>query len=775
MNSNKNHAKKLLEKMTLDEKLAQIGSFWIFELQKSGEMDWEKTASKLKNGIGQITRLAGGSTYEPQKAAKAANKLQQLLVNKTRLGIPAILHEECCMGAVVLGGTTYPHMLGLASTFQTELAERMTREIRKQLMAVGTRQGLAPVLDIATDPRWGRVEETFGEDPILVSRFGISYIKGLQSDDLSQGVIATAKHFIGHSISQGGLNCAPVHIGLREIYETYMAPFQAAIQDAGVASIMNSYPELDGDVVAASPRILNDLLRDELGFDGLLVSDYEAVIMLHNFHFIAGTPAKAAVLALKAGIDIELPTIECYGDPLREALENGDINLEIVEKAVQRHLQMKLELGLFENPYVDEGQAVEVFETKEQRILAREIATQSMVLLKNNGLLPFAKDMDTLAVIGPNADSERNLLGDYSYASMSELMRARIPENPFFTEAYRDNVTPHQIKVTTILDGIRSAMSNKTKILYAKGCDNQSDDNSGFEEAVAAAKKADAVVLVLGDKSGLTPACTTGETRDCANLKLPGMQEALANAILEIGKPVALVLVNGRPYAFPELAAKVDAILEAWLPGEEGGNAVADILFGEVNPGGKLPITFPRSAGQLPLVYNAKPSGKRSHWYGDYTDEKVTPLFPFGHGLSYTSFKYSDFQINSVKVSAGEEVHVSVRLENTGEIIGDEVVQLYTHQTYASIPRPLKELKGYQRLTLKPGEAKQVTFHLPVDMLAFYGLDLKLSLEPGEVKVLVGSSSEDIRLSGAITITGEPVMHVEKRVFICPVEIENVN
>jgi beta-glucosidase len=775
MNSNKNQAEKLLKKMTLDEKLAQIGSFWIFELQKNGEMDWEITAGKLKNGIGQITRLAGGSTYEPQKVAKTANKLQQFLVNKTRLGIPAILHEECCMGAVVLGGTTYPHMLGLASTFQDELAERMTREIRKQLMAVGTRQGLAPVLDIATDPRWGRVEETFGEDPLLVSRFGTAYIKGLQSDDLSQGVIATAKHFIGHSISQGGLNCAPVHIGLREIHETYMAPFQAAIQDARVASIMNSYPELDGDVAAASPRILTDLLRDELGFDGLLVSDYEAVIMLHNFHFIAETPAKAAVLALKAGIEVELPTIECYGDPLREALENGDISLEIVDKAVQRHLQLKLELGLFENPYVDEGQVVETFETNEQRNLAREIAAKSMVLLKNDGLLPFAKDINTLAVIGPNADSERNLLGDYSYTSMSELMRIQIPENPFFRESYQDNLTPHQVKVTTILDGIRSAVSKKTRVLYASGCDNQSDDTSGFKEAVAAAGKADAVVLVLGDKSGLTPSCTTGETRDCANLRLPEVQEALANAIMEVGKPVALVLVNGRPYAFPELTEKLVAILEAWLPGEEGGNAVADILFGDVNPGGKLPITFPRSAGQLPLVYNAKPSGRRSHWYGDYTDEKVIPLFPFGHGLSYTSFKYSDLQIDPVEVSAGGEVLISVRVANTGKVAGDEVTQLYTHQTYASIPRPIKELKGYQRLTLEAGEVQRVTFHLPANMLAFYGHDLKLRLEPGDVEVLVGSSSEDIRLSGAITITGEAAMHVEKRVFVCPVEVENVS
>jgi beta-glucosidase len=765
-------AKKILEKMTLDEKLAQIGSYWIYELQTNGEMDWEKTADKLRYGIGQITRMGGGSTFDPQKAAKAANALQKYLVEETRLGIPALLHEECCMGAVVLGGTTYPQMLGLASTFQPELAERMTAEIRKQLLAIGARQGLAPVLDVARDPRWGRVEETFGEDPMLVGHFGTAYIKGLQSDDLSQGVIATAKHFVGHSLSQGGLNCAPVHMGLREIYEIYMLPFQTAIQDAKVASVMNAYPELDGDVVAASPRFLRDLLREELGFEGLLVSDYEAINMLHNFHFVAETQTKAAALALRAGIDVELPTAACYGDPLREALEAGDINIEYLDKAVLRHLQMKFELGLFDNPYVDEGSVVDVFETEEQRGLARDIAAQSMVLLKNDGLLPLAKDINTLAVIGPNADSHRNLFGDYSYMAMSELVRTQIPENPFFSESYRDDVAPHQVKVVNILEGIREAVGQKTQVLYAKGCDNSTNADSGFNEAVSVAKKADVVVLVLGDKSGLAPSCTTGETRDSASLQLPGMQEALAKAVLATGKPAALVLVNGRPYAIPELAEGMNAVLEAWLPGEEGGRAVAEVLFGDVNPGGKLPITFPRSVGQLPLVYNAKPSGKRSHWYGDYVDEKVTPLFPFGHGLSYTSFEYSDLQIAPLKVGAGEEVQVKVRVKNSGEIIGDEVVQLYTHQTYASIPRPLKELKGYQRLTLEPGEERQITFRLPVNMLAFYGHDLNLRLEPGEVEVMVGSSSEDIRLSDTFEIAGKGEMPVEQRVFRCPVDVD---
>ena len=771
---NEKRANELLAQMTLDEKLAQIGSFWIYELQTDGALDWEKAARKLQHGIGQITRPAGASTLDPVSTANFSNRLQKLLREKTRLGIPAILHEECCLGALALGGTVFPQMLGLASTFQPELAEKMTTEIRKQMLAIGARQGLAPVLDVAADPRWGRIEETFGEDPTLVSHFGTAYIRGLQSEDLAKGVMATGKHFIGHSASQGGLNCAPVQIGMRELYQTYLAPFQAAIRDAGIASIMNSYPELDGEVVAASRYILTEILRDELGFDGLVVSDYEAVIMLHNFHFVAETPVKAAALALNAGIEVELPTTVCYGDPLREALEAGKVSLETIDNAVWRHLLKKFELGLFDNPFVDEGRVLEVFETPYQRTLAREIATQSLVLLKNDGLLPLSKDIRTLAVIGPNANCGRNLIGDYSYAAMSTLVQHQAPEDHSFTPAYLAAAGPHEVHVRTVLAGIRETLSEQTEILTAEGCAVHGDDTSGIAEAVKLAEQADAVVLVLGDKSGLTPECSMGETRDCADLRLPGVQTELAEAVLATGKPMAVVLVSGRPYAIPELAEQANAILEAWLPGEEGGSAVAAALFGDANPGGKLPVTFPRSAGQLPLRYNAKPSGMRSHWYGDYVDGPVAPLYPFGHGLSYTKFEYSDLQLAPDRVSAGGEVQVSVRVTNSGEIKGDEVVQLYTHQTYASTPRPLLELRGYHRLTLRPGEGQTVSFRLPVNMLAFYGRDLKLRLEPGEVELLVSSSSADIRARGRFEIAGEGPVEIKDRVFVCPVGVLEV-
>ncbi len=762
----------LLNQMTLDEKLAQIGSYWIYELQTNGKLDQQKFEEKLKHGIGQLTRVAGASTLDPESAAKAANTIQHFLVGRTRLKIPAILHEECCSGALMLGGSMYPQMIGLASTFQPELAGRMTEVIRKQLRAIGSHQGLAPVLDVSRDTRWGRLEETFGEDPMLVSHFGVAYIRGLQGEDLTEGILATGKHFIGHSLSQGGLNCGPVHIGPRDLWDVFLAPFQAAIRDAGLASIMCSYPELDGEVVAASRRILTDLLRDTLGFDGLVVSDYHAINMIHEYHNAAPDKQTAAGMALNAGVDVELPTTNYYCDPLRAALEAGDLDLELIDTAVRRHLQKKFETGLFDNPYVDERRVHEVFETAEQRSLARDLARKSMVLLKNDGLLPLKKSIGTLAVIGPNAHHGRNQLGDYSYPAMMALMRLTMPENSSVVESDPAALEEYAIKIFTTLDGIRETVSADTKVLYARGCDNLDDDRSGFDEALGIAEQADAVVLVLGDRSGLTPECTTGETRDSVDLRLPGVQEELAKAILATGKPVAVVLINGRPFATPWLDETANAILEAWLPGEEGGHAIADVLFGDVNPGGKLPVTFPRHVGQVPIFYNHKPSGMRSNWYGDYVSEKVAPLYPFGHGLSFTSFHYNDLSINKKQVTGGEVVDISLEVVNSGSLAGEEVVQLYVRDEFATTPRPVKELKGYLRLTLQPGEACTIIFHLPVDLLAFYDEDLNLVLEPGKMDIMLGSSSEDIRLRGLVTITGARKIPVKERVFECPVEIQ---
>jgi beta-glucosidase len=438
----------------------------------------------------------------------------------------------------------------------------------------------------------------------------------------------------------------------------------------------------------------------------LVVSDYEAIKMIHEFHKMAPDKPTAARLALNAGIDVELPTTIYYGQPLRSALEAGEISLELIDTAVYRHIQKKIELGLFDNPYVDEARLYEVFETAEQRDLARELARKSMVLLKNDGLLPLKKSVKTLAVIGPNAYDGRNQLGDYSYAAMRSLMEFTKPENSSFVESDPAGLAEYDIKVVTALDGIREVISPATKVLYAKGCDNLDNDRSGFDEAVKTAEQADVVVLVLGDRAGMIPSCTTGETRDSVDLRLPGVQEELARVILGTGKPVAVVLVNGRPFAIPWLDESANAILEAWLPGEEGGRAIAEVLFGDVNPGGKLPITFPRHVGQVPIFYNYKPSGMRSNWYVDYVSERVTPLYPFGHGLSFTSFEYSDLSLDRKSVTEGESVDISLQVLNSGSVVGDEVVQLYVRDEFASTPRPVKELKGYVRLTLQPGEVQ---------------------------------------------------------------------
>jgi beta-glucosidase len=762
----------LLSQMTLEEKLAQLYSHWLRDLlDDSRSISSDKMEQRLALGIGQITRLGGSSIFDLVSIARAANTLQRFLVTRTRLGIPAIVHDECCSGYMALGGTIYPLMIGLAGTFQPELAEKMTTVIRCQMRAVGAHQGLAPVLDVVRDPRWGRVEETFGEDPTLVSQFGMAYVRGLQGKNLKDGgVMATGKHFVAHSLSEGGMNCAPVHMGKRDLMDIYISPFQAAIRDAGLHTIMNAYPELDGELVATSRAILTDLLRGELGFEGLVVSDYDAIMMIHSYHHVAEDPTSAAVLALSAGIDVEMPSSDCYCKPLKRAIETSQVSMEMVDAAVSRHLQKKFELGLFENPYVDEGRVLEVFETPDQRALAWSIASQSITLLSNDGLLPLKKTIGTIAIIGPNADSGRNLQGAYSYAAQLELMLSVVPPDSPLSGLDPTSVADQTVRIPTILEAIRAAVPS-ANVLYARGCDNLALDRSGFDEALQAGRAADAVVLVLGDRSGLMPNCTAGETRDSADLRLPGVQEELAQAVFALGKPVVVVLVNGRPLAIPELAEKASAVLEAWLPGEEGGAAVAAVLFGEVNPGGKLPITFPRHVGQVPIFYNQKPSGGKSNWYQDYVNVDHGPLYPFGHGLSYTTFEYSNFSLSTRQIEAGGVVDVSLNIRNSGTLAGDEVVQLYTCDEYGCVPRPVKELKGFARLSLPPDKTRRVTFHLPVNQLAFYDEVMKLVVEAGTIKVMVGSSSADIRCEGSFKIVGERKTAVKDRLFVCPVEI----
>ncbi len=764
----------LMNRMTLADKIAQLGSRWVFELQDERGLSDERAAALIGNGIGQITRVGGASTLAPAASAAMANAIQAYLVNRTPLGIPAIIHEECCSGYLALGATAFPQIIGLASTFAPELAEQMTTVIRTQIRATGAHQGLSPVLDVSRDPRWGRVEETFGEDPLLAAQMGTAYVRGLQGSDLSTGIMATGKHFAGHGISEAGMNCTPVHIGPRELRDVFLMPFEAAIRDASLAAIMNAYSELDGVVVAASRAIMTDLLRDELGFDGLVVSDYRSIAMLHDFHHVAADPAQAAQLALQAGIDVELPSTNCYGAPLRTAVESGAVPLSAVDAAVARILTAKMRLGLFENPFVAVDRVGAVYDTPAQRQLARQIAAASIVLLKNDGgVLPFSKGLASIAVIGPNANQARNLLGDYSHPAHVENLLERNPElAPVLKcDPHSGGMVPGSVRVPTILDAIREQVGPGTRVPYAPGCAINDDNRSGLNRAVEAAQAADAVVLVVGDKSGLTMDCTSGESRDRADLGLPGVQQELVQAVVGLGKPTVVVLVNGRPLAIPWIAEHAAAVVEAWLPGEEGGAAVAGVLFGDINPGGKLPVTFPRTVGQVPLFYNHKPSGGRSHWHGDYVSTPVTPLFPFGHGQSYTQFEYSALIIDPPQVETTGEVTISAEIANTGERAGDEVVQMYVCDEVASVPRPVQELKGYKRIHLEPGETRRVVIRVPVDLLAFYDESMDLVVEPGTIRVMIGSSSADIRLSGSVEIVGREKRCVPRRLFAAETEV----
>jgi beta-glucosidase len=761
----------LMAQMTLEEKIAQLGSCWVFELQDDQQgFSPDKAASLIGHGIGQITRIGGGSTLAPMESAKMANAIQAYLVHHTRLGIPAIVHEECCSGYMALGATCFPQIIGLASTWQPELAEQMTTVIRQQMRAVGAHQGLAPVLDIARDPRWGRVEETFGEDPVLAAQMGIAYVRGLQDNHLREGVMATGKHFLGHGISEAGMNCTPVHIGPRELRDVIAMPFQAVVQEAHLASMMNAYSELDGVVVAASRAILTDFLRDEIGFDGLVVSDYRAISMLYDYHRVANDEAHAAHLALNAGIDVELPTTKCYGAPLLQAVQSGRVPQALVDTAVARILHKKFELGLFENPYVDVERVSSMYETPAQRQLARQIAEQSIVLLKNdNNVLPLNKNVKSIAVIGPNANEARHLFGDYSHPAHIETLLEHKPELATLLrcDPKSKGIVPGSVHAPTILEAIRERVSPETRVLYAPGCAINDTDRSGFAQAIQAAQAADVVVLVVGDKSGLALDCTSGESRDSADLLLPGVQQELVERIAAIGKPTVVVLVNGRPLAIQWIAENIPAIVEAWLPGEEGGVAIAEVLFGDVNPGGKLTMTWPRAVGQVPIFYNHKPSGGRSNWHTDYVSLSASPLFPFGHGLSYTQFEYSNLTIDAT------DTHATIRAEikNIGSRAGDEVVQLYIRDEVASVPRPVKELKGFKRIHLAPNESRIVVFELPFDVLAFYDEATQLVVEPGTIQVMLGSSSQDIRLRGAFEVTGQKRL-VARRVFGCTTRVE---
>ena len=766
----------LVGRMNLDEKLAQIGSVWLTELITGGRFDADHVADTLKHGIGHVTRIGASTSLRPEASAKLMNEIQHVLVTRTRLGIPAMVHEEAVGGYCARDATQFPQAIGLASTWDEQLILEVGGVIRRQMMAVGARHVLSPVLDVARDARWGRVEETYGEDPYLVGRMGAAYVRGLQTADLRDGVICTGKHFLGYAMSEGGMNMAPVQLGPRELREVYAEPFAAAIREAGLASIMNSYSSVDGAPCAGSAAILNDLLRVELGFDGVVVADYFAVSQLMSHHRVAGTPGEAGAKALEAGLDLELPGRDCYGDPLRALIVDGQLSTDLVDRAVRRVLRSKFQVGLFENPYVDASIAAAAFDTAADRELARRVATSSLILLQNRAnLLPLdAARLRHVAVIGPASDDRRLLQGDYHYPAHLEIVfdrpTAHQNNHPDAQHTAADHLLPtdggsfqpgpHFVDHVTPLQALRTALPAAV-ISHARGCDISGNDSSGLEEAVRAAREAEVALVFVGGRSGLTPTSTVGETRDASDLRLTGVQEDLIQSVVTTGTPTVVVILSGRVHSIASWAETVPAIVQAWVPGEEGGNALSDVLLGASEPGGRLPVSLPRTVGQVPLHHDHRAGGGKSTFWGAYTDCATTPLFAFGHGLTYTSFEYDALGVLE-RGSTADSIVLRTCVTNVGQRHGSEVVQLYARDEVASVARPEQQLVGFTRVELDAGSSVFVTFEIHPSRLAFYDERMHFVTEPGAISFTVGGSSDATSSTASVELTGT-VTHYRQR------------
>jgi beta-glucosidase len=750
----------LLSRMRLEEKVAQLGCVWCTALIEGGEWSEDRARSALRDGTGHVTRIGASTGLRPTQSAEFANRIQRHLLEETRLGIPAIVHEESTAGFTARDADQFPQAIGLASTWDVDRIEKMADVIRRQMVAVGARQTLAPVVDIARDPRWGRLEETYGEDPYLTSRLGVAYVRGIQSGDLRKGVAATAKHFLGYGLSEGGHNHKPAHIGPRELREVFARPFLALVQEADVQSIMNAYNDIDGAPCGGSASILTHLLRDELGFGGCVVADYFTTALLIRSHRVAENKAEAARLALRAGLDVELPALDCYAEVVG-LVERGELAIEDVDRALRRALALKFRLGLFEDPYVDAGRAPEVYQTGESRRLARELAQRSIVLLRNEGdLLPLSPATGRIAVLGPCADDVRLLQGDYHYPTHLEIIYRNqgAPAAGVLPRSEETGFTagPFFPPTVTPLEGIRAAVSPGTEVVHARGCGILSTDDSAIPTAVEAAARADVAIVFVGGRSGLVDGCTSGEFRDAADLGLTGLQQRLVEEVLATGTPTVVALVGGRAFALPEIAAKAPALLECWIPGEEGGHAIADILFGSASPSGRLPVSLVRHAGQVPLYYNRTwNEGSLLGLSGDYVDLPSTPLFPFGHGLSYTHFAYGTLTAESEAVTADETISLSVEVGNEGDRDGEEVVQLYANDPVASSTRPISQLVGFARVPLEAGRRCRVHFSVDPSQLAFFDRGMRLIVEPGEIRFAVGASSENLLGRTSVRIEGE--------------------
>jgi beta-glucosidase len=756
----------LLARMTRPEKVAQLGSFWAFEVVHESNLDTGRLAALAGSGIGQVTRLAGSTNLGPVAVAETANAIQRYLLEDTRLGIPAIIHEECLHGLIASAAPSFQQSIGAAASFDPAVVSAMAATIRRRMLATGARQALAPVLDLARDPRWGRIEETYGEDPYLAAELGCAYIEALQGPDIGEGVMATGKHMVGHGLAEGGLNQAPVHIGPRELRDEQLFPFEAAVRSAGIVSIMPAYCDVDGVPCHASVELLGGILRDEWGFDGIVASDYIGVEMIATAHRLTADLGEAARLALVAGVDAELPRTAAYGAPLEAGLADGRVDDDLLDAAVTRVLRMKFRLGIFDRPYVDLPVAA-TFEdlAVEETRAARVLAERSMVLVANDGLLPLAADHRRVAVIGAIADSARDLLGDYSHVVHMETLREmQAGADALGMVGDSDVIEPPDELAgqRTILDAIRAALG-ESNVEYARGTGISDGTDDELEAAVELARASDVAIVVLGERSGLTDDSTTGEFRDRSSLGFMGRQQELLEAVVGTSTPVVLVVVSGRPLAIEWAATNCAAILLAWVPGHAGPDAIADVLTGTVNPGGKLPVTVPRHVGQVPLTYRHHPTGGHSQPKVDYVDGPVAPLWPFGYGLSYTSFRVDRLAVDQQEIATKDgQVTIQVDVENTGARSGDEVIQLYVRDVEASVARPVLELRGFRRVTLRAGECRTVSFTISTEQFSHVAADHRRVVEPGTIAIHVGTSSDDLRASTTIRLVG-PTVEVRDR------------
>uniref|UniRef100_A0AAU1HYD3 Glycoside hydrolase family 3 C-terminal domain-containing protein n=1 Tax=Streptomyces sp. NBC_00180 TaxID=2903632 RepID=A0AAU1HYD3_9ACTN len=740
----------LLSRMTLEEKTAQLYGVWVgaatdgeartegvapHQHDMTADYDW---AELISHGLGQLTRSFGTAPVDPAPAAQALARAQRRIAGAGRFGIPAVAHEECLAGFTAWQATAYPVPLAWGATFDPPVIEEMAARIGQDLRSAGVHQGLAPVLDVVRDPRWGRVEETIGEDPYLTGTIGTAYVRGLES----AGVIATLKHFAGYASSAGARNLAPVRAGIREFADVTLPPFEMALREGGARSVMAAYNETDGVPASADPALLTELLREEWGFTGTVVADYFGIGFLETLHRVAGSAAEAAHAALAAGIDVELPTLKCYGKPLLEAVRSGGIPEELVDRAARRVLLQKCELGLLDEDWTPEPTSARLdLDSPRNRALARRVAEESVVLLDNpDGTLPLSPDA-RIAVVGPRAADALAMLGCYSFPSHVLTHHPEVPMG---------------IEIPTVLEALRAELPD-AKVTFAQGCGVSDPDTAGFEEAVARASEADVCLAVLGDRAGLFGRGTSGEGCDATDLRLPGAQGELLDALVATGVPVVLVLLTGRPYALGRWQGRLAAVVQAFFPGEEGGPAVAGVLSGRVNPSGRLPVSVPRVPGGQPWTYLQPPLGLA----GEVSNLDPTPLYAFGHGGSYTSFTWGDFTggDNPAEIGTDGSHEVSVTVHNTGDRAGAEVVQLYLHDPVASVTRPDVRLIGYQRVELGVGEASRVTFRFHADLSSFTDRSGRRIVEPGVLELRLAASSADVRHTARLHLTG-PVREV---------------